>query len=311
MLTKRGLLAGGLLSFAATTASAAGVVATLSLEQEFVYAGAPIMARVHVTNETDTRVRNPLHGALRDGFEVRAVEGSPLTPASPARKDQEVRPERLDPGASDEAAIDLGPLFPGLGRPGKYEVHWVAGKREQPSPARTVTVLPAFDASHAYTARLETDLGVIEAQLFPTQSPVAVKAFVDLANAGVYDGLPFEAGGGDGYVVGGDVPDDPARPAVHYPAELSAVVVLPGTIVMKPVGAAPPANGPAFIIALEPRPEWLGQVTVVGQVLRGMEVAGRISRTAGARQAGATRAAPEARLIRVTVTDQGAATGAP
>src|SRR5207245_467740 len=42
-----------------------------------------------------------------------------------------------------------------------------------------------------YTADLETDLGMIEIELFPEAAPNHVRNFIALAQAGYYDGLPL------------------------------------------------------------------------------------------------------------------------
>jgi cyclophilin family peptidyl-prolyl cis-trans isomerase len=297
-----GFLAIGALSLAVAGGASAGGVATLGLEHETVYAGDPVLAHVRVTNDGAGRLRNPLRVAA-DAFRVIGHDAAPLPASSAGRRTGE-RPAHLAPGSSDEVTIDLAALFAGLREPGRYEIRLAAEGIAEP-PAVHATILPRFDPARSYTARIETDLGMIEAHLFPQQSPIAVKAFVDLANAGAYDGLTFDEGQPGAHITGGDVSrSTPPRPPIAYPAEISTLLVVPGAIVMKPTGAAPPANGSSFIIALEPKPDWLGQVTVIGQLFSGLEVAGRISRALGE-----SRARP--RMRRVSVADRGPADGPP
>jgi cyclophilin family peptidyl-prolyl cis-trans isomerase len=63
-----------------------------------------------------------------------------------------------------------------------------------------------------------------------------------------------------------------------YPAEPTAVPLVAGTVLAKPVGAAPPANSAEFIVLLKPQPAWTGNATVLGQVVSGFEVAQGISK---------------------------------
>ena len=74
----------------------------------------------------------------------------------------------------------------------------------------------------------------------------------------------------DDYIVAGDPRfAQPPRRSITFPAEQSTLPLVAGTVVLKPVGAAPPANGSTFVILLKPQPAWTGQVTVLGQVTRG------------------------------------------
>ena len=79
--------------------------------------------------------------------------------------------------------------------------------------------------------------------------------------------------------MGGDprFANEPRQP-IQYPAEQSAFPLVAGTVVMRPVRAAPPANGSTFVIMLRPQPTWTGQVTVLGQVVEGLDVVQRLSR---------------------------------
>jgi len=82
----------------------------------------------------------------------------------------------------------------------------------------------------------------------------------------------------DQAVAGGDPSGTGAGQApFRFPAELSALPVLAGTVLLKPAGLAPPANSSQFMIALRPEPRWTGQFTVLGQVIQGLDVVKKIS----------------------------------
>ena len=143
---------------------------------------------------------------------------------------------------------------------------------------RSWSVIPRFDPSKDYTARVETELGNFVIELFKRRAPIAVKTFVDLANAGFYDGLVFHEARADQIVGGGDPTGTGGGQApILYPAELAAIPIVAGSVVMKPAGLAPPANSSQFVISLRPEPGWIGQFTVIGQVIDGLDIVRKIS----------------------------------
>src|SRR5580765_1894624 len=62
------------------------------------------------------------------------------------------------------------------------------GQSKQDSPSSRKTIPPK---SSGNIARIETDSGVIEIELFPKDAPKAVKNFRFLAMGGYYNGLKF------------------------------------------------------------------------------------------------------------------------
>jgi len=273
---------------------------TLQPDQHFYYEGDAIAVRLAVRNGGDTKIRNPARRGAASGIEIRTADGEAIN-AGAATTGGGAAPARvLEPGAFYVVSIDLSAVED-LRHAGTYELRWASSGKE--SDAVEVTVLPRFDRARRYTARLETDLGRIDIQLFGEVSPLAVKAFVDLARAGYYDGSRFTETLADSHIVGGPRSDKPGRPLQLFPAEHSDIVVLPGTVVLKPVGPAPPTNGPEFIIALSPQPAWTGQVTALGQVSRGLEIVQRISRLPKTGADG-RRPAGKVGIVRVTITSE-------
>lgn len=263
----------------------AGVKAVLELSQPFYYAGDPFAVKLTIGNDGNREVPNPVKTSLFASFEVKTAEGTPLeAQGKPAAAEPE-RPSKLPPGSHYGAIVDLTEIFPDLKKPGRYEIRWTADGIS--SNAILVQLLPRYDPAKSYRARVETDEGSFVIDFFRDTAPIATKAFVDLANAGFYDGLLFYEVRPDWFVASGDPGGDGTGSApFRYPAELTpAVPVVAGTVVLRPVSAAPPANSSQFMIMLKPQPEMKGQLTVLGQVVEGLETVQRISRLPSTQQA--------------------------
>jgi peptidyl-prolyl cis-trans isomerase A (cyclophilin A) len=253
-----------------------GVVAILELSQNFYYAGEPLEIRISIGNQGAETVPNPVKAALYKGFRVKNEAGALLKPkGKPAGGDE--RLSRLGPNSFYGAVVDLVELYPEMKNAGIYEITWEGGEVE--SGTVLVHLIPKYDPAKSYRARVLTTEGTVEIEFFDTQSPIAVKSFIDMANAGFYDGLLFHEIHPDGFVVAGDprFGESDRRPVV-FPAEQSNLPVVSGTVLLKPVSAAPPANSSPFIIMLKSRPEWTGQLTVLGQVVAGLDVVHKIAR---------------------------------
>jgi cyclophilin family peptidyl-prolyl cis-trans isomerase len=253
------------------------VRAVVELSRSLYYAGDPLELRVSVGNEGDTEVRNPVKTPLPAGLEVRIAGGAVLKSVAKPDASERSRPERLAPKYAYSAVIDLRKLFPELASPGQYEIRWAADGVT--SPTLVVRLIPRYDPSKEYRVRVETDEGAFALEFFSKSAPLATKAFVDMVNAGFYDGLTFHEIHKDQFVVGGDSQGDGAGTSpLRYPADPSNVPVVAGTVLMKPLSPSPPTNGSQFIVMLRAEPTWTGQATVLGQVVDGLEVLQRISR---------------------------------
>jgi peptidyl-prolyl cis-trans isomerase B (cyclophilin B) len=247
-----------------------GVKVVLELSRRFYYAGDPFPLRVSIGNDGAKKVANPVKTPFFRGFEVSTSDGEVIEPTGDPGVAEPSRPDKLAPGAFYGAIVDLTKIYPQLLDVGRYEVRWAANGLE--SETIVVKMIPRYDASKDYVARVSTTAGAIVIELLGSSAPLAVKNFVDLANADFYDGRAFTEVRPDAFVVGG------ASAGYTYPAEVSALPVVAGTVLMKPVSPSPPANGAEFIIALRPQPGWTGQFTVVGQVIEGLQVARKISK---------------------------------
>lgn len=270
---------------AGSEAPPAGVKAVIELSQPFYYAGDPFPVRLSIGNDGQRDVPNPVKAPLFGAFEVKTAEGTPLkAQGKPAAAEPE-RPSKLVAGSHYGTIVDLTQIFPELRKPGRYEIRWAADGVS--SNVILVQMLPRYDPAKSYRARVDTDEGSFVIDFFRDTAPIATKAFVDLANAGFYDGLIFYEARPDWFVASGDPNGDGTGSApLSYPAELTPTVpVVAGTVVLRPVSAAPPANSSQFMVMLKPQAEMKGQLTVLGQVVEGLETVQRISRLPTTQQA--------------------------
>ncbi len=136
-----------------------------------------------------------------------------------------------------------------------------------------------IDLAKVYYATINTDKGVIVAQLFADRAPITVNNFVFLAREGFYnnttfhrviDGFMAQAGDPAGTGAGGPGYDfaDEFYPGLSFDR--------PGLLAMANRG--PATNGSQFFITLAPT-DWLtGAHTIFGEVIEGAEVLDLITR---------------------------------
>ena len=136
------------------------------------------------------------------------------------------------------------------------------------------------------TATIQTSKGTIKLALYPADAPNTVASFIELADAGFYDGLKFHrvisgfvAQGGDPLTrdltveqiragVGGA---GTGGPGWTQKAEFNSRKHETGTLAMARA-QHPDSAGSQFYICLAPQPSLDGQYTVFGQVTEGMDV---------------------------------------
>ncbi len=260
----------------AQESGSSGVWALIELNQRVYYAGEPFNVRVSIGNGGDETVSNPVKSPLFKGFKVRPVGGDPIAPTgTPAEADPQ-RPAKLGGKGFYGGVVDLTTVYPELLSTGHFEIEWSEAGVQ--SNSLSVKIIPRFDRTAEYRAVIETDQGQIVINFFGDVSPIAVKNFVDLSRARFYDGLTFHEVRRDHYIVGGDPTATGSGTAGYsYPAEMSTTPAIAGTVLMKPVGPTPPANSSQFVILLRPEPAWIGQLTVVGQVVKGLDTVRKIS----------------------------------
>jgi peptidyl-prolyl cis-trans isomerase A (cyclophilin A) len=285
------------------------VKAVMELKQQFYYVGEPMTVRIAISNTGTSEVQNPVKRPLFASFQVADAQGKRLEPQAKAQAQEPSRPAKLTASEFYGATIDLSQMYPQLKSRGKYSIRWSADGVS--SDEIEVTVIPKFEPSKEYTARVETELGHFVIELLKRNAPIAVKTFVDLANAGFYDGLVIHEARGDQLIGGGDPTGTGSGQApILYPAELAAIPIVVGSVVMKPAGLAPPANSSQFVITLRPEPGWIGQFTVFGQVVDGLDIVRKISNVETSERP-KFKPLKEIHSIRVTIQEKSTPTAPP
>jgi len=259
-----------------TPASAADVAVRLELSQQFYYEGDPLDVRISVLNQVGAKIDNPIQTGLLEGFVAKQGDRK-LERSAEVSAEEPSRPGKLAADSFYGATVDLVELYPELAGHGTYEIYWSGDGIL--SEMLVVTVIPRFDPTREYLAEIETDQGTIVIELIAKGSPIAVKSFIDLAHSHYYDGLEISEVRPDSYIVAGDprFGNEPRQP-IQFPAEPSSLPLVTGTVVLRPARATPPANGSTFVVLLRPQPSWTGQVTVLGQVVDGLDVVQKFSR---------------------------------
>ena len=256
--------------------SAAPVKALLELNQPAYYVGDSLNIRITLTNSGSSEVSNPIKSPLIGAFTVTDASGAKIQPTNKSEAEEPARRSKLAPKEVYGVTVELSHMYPQLSTKGRYTIGWSADGVSANSI--DLTVIPKFDPGKNYSAKVETEAGSFTIDLMKSTAPIATKAFVDMANAGFYDGLLLHEVRSDQAIAGGDpTGTGGGQGPTRYPAELSAIPVVAGTVVLKPAGLAPPANSSQFIISLRPEPKWTGQFTVLGQVTEGLDIVRKIS----------------------------------
>ncbi len=147
----------------------------------------------------------------------------------------------------------------------------------QPDIQRYTEAPPlTIDVSKTYRATLQTPKGPITIELYPSEAPEAVNAFIFLAGKGYYNGTPFmqlakDQNGGKFYAQAGD----PTRTGLGTPGfsikkEQSDLPFARGYVGMG--GSASNSNGGQFFISYGDYPALNGKYTIFGKVVSGLDV---------------------------------------
>ncbi|MGE5601776.1 MAG: peptidylprolyl isomerase [Nitrososphaerales archaeon] len=134
-----------------------------------------------------------------------------------------------------------------------------------------------IDPTKKYTATIETNRGIIVANLFAAQAPRTVNNFVSLARDGFYDGVTFHRVIPDFMIQGGD-PSGTGRggPGYTFKDEFDPKLKHDKPGVLSMANAGPNTNGSQFFITHVPTP-WLdGKHSVFGEVVKGQDVVDKI-----------------------------------
>ncbi|HNU82926.1 MAG TPA: peptidylprolyl isomerase, partial [Thermoanaerobaculia bacterium] len=122
---------------------------------------------------------------------------------------------------------------------------------------------------------LETARGRLELELACPQAPLTCLSFLQLANAGFFDGLDFHRVVPDFVVQGGDPRGDGwGGPGYTLRDEINRLRYRRGAVGMALAGAD--TGGSQFFITLSPQPHLDGGYTVFGRVVAGEETLARL-----------------------------------
>ncbi|MDP2181475.1 MAG: peptidylprolyl isomerase [Actinomycetota bacterium] len=132
-------------------------------------------------------------------------------------------------------------------------------------------------------AVIKTAKGTIKFKFYAEDAPNHVAAFIELANAGFYDGTKFHRveptfviQGGDPLSKTDDAMVGTGGPGYRLGAEFNSRQHLEGTVAMAR-SMDPDSGGSQFYICLSPQPSLDGQYTVFGQVTDGMDIVKKIA----------------------------------
>jgi peptidyl-prolyl cis-trans isomerase B (cyclophilin B) len=127
-------------------------------------------------------------------------------------------------------------------------------------------------------AKLHTNHGDVDVELFDEDAPKTVENFVKLAQDGFYDGVVFHRVIEDFMIQGGDpTGTGMGGPGYTFEDEFNDHKVERGALAM--ANAGPNTNGSQFFIVTTEAAPWLdGKHTVFGRVAEGMNVVDEISK---------------------------------
>ena len=128
------------------------------------------------------------------------------------------------------------------------------------------------------TAKIETNRGTIELELFAEQAPKTVANFEKLAGDGFYDGLTFHRVI-DNFMIQTGCPKGTGTggPGYTFEDEFNDDLLHDGPGVLSMANAGPNTNGSQFFITHVPCPHLNGRHSVFGKVLAGQDIVDSIA----------------------------------
>jgi peptidyl-prolyl cis-trans isomerase B (cyclophilin B) len=179
-------------------------------------------------------------------------------------------------------AYALGVFKPGSGgtptaAPNSSPAATVNTSGLHPPVATPLANPPAAPAGDGTTAVISTSLGDVEIELFTESSPVAAENFINLANAGFYNGVVFHRLVPDFMIQGGD-PEGTGRGGPGYMIQDEPIVgeYDRGIVAMARTNA-PNSQGSQFFIIVKDSPFLSqGDYAIFGRVTSGMDVVDQI-----------------------------------
>ena len=178
------------------------------------------------------------------------------------------------------AGAVIGYVFffaPGAAAPTAAPVQTIDAARMHPPSATPLASPPAVPAGDGTTATIQTEGGTVVIELFTASAPVASENFINLAEAGYYNGVGFHRII-PGFMIQGGDPEGTGAGGPGYTIRDEPVVgeYTRGTVAMART-RLPNSQGSQFFIVVADSPNLAGGgYTIFGRVTSGMEVADEI-----------------------------------
>jgi peptidyl-prolyl cis-trans isomerase A (cyclophilin A) len=150
----------------------------------------------------------------------------------------------------------------------------------QESKQMTATTIPTENLPTSVT--INTSLGAITLELYPSKAPKTVKNFIDLSTASegkqpFYNNLIFHRVISDFMIQGGDpLGNGTGGPGYSFEDEFNQGLTFDKAGILAMANSGPNTNGSQFFITLAPTPWLNGKHTIFGQVTAGMDVLEKI-----------------------------------
>lgn len=135
-----------------------------------------------------------------------------------------------------------------------------------------------IDPAKQYVATIKTEQGDIQVELFPDTAPVNVNSFAFLAKEGWYKNTTFHRVL-EGFVAQGG---DPTGTGIGFPGYRCGDEIDPSRAfdeagVVSLANSGPNSNGSQFFITFAPVPQLNPNFTIIGKVIKGMDVAEKLT----------------------------------
>lgn len=161
------------------------------------------------------------------------------------------------------------------------DLTWAEQTNEVPLANRQLSSREEFVAIIEVTRGKES-LGTMEVRLHHKYAPRHVRNFIHLVEKKFYDGTKFHRVKKENFIQGGDplsrdnnpANDGAGGPGYTLPKENNAKKHTRGAFAMAAVGDK--SSGSQFFIDLIDKPNWDGEYTVFGYVIKGMDIADAI-----------------------------------
>lgn len=159
--------------------------------------------------------------------------------------------------------------------------------------ALSASIYAQQKGTHKMIAVFETSMGNITCELYPDKAPLTVKNFVGLAKGEIkwidpktkesterplYDGTIFHRVIPDFMIQGGDpLGLGVGGPGYRFEDEIDPTLNFDETGMLAMANSGPNTNGSQFFITVAPTPWLTGLHTIFGKVIKGQDVADKIS----------------------------------